>query len=78
MKSLYCPDCHSYLEGGCGDLVDCHCGWKQPEDPPFIPDIESITTKIDFLIQHLHNVLTEEELSKIDSYLLDTHYYIEE
>ena len=34
MKLLYCPDCGNYLEGGSGDLVDCHCGWKQPADEP--------------------------------------------
>lgn len=32
MKLLYCPDCGNYLEGGCGDLVDCSCGWRQPAD----------------------------------------------
>lgn len=34
MKKLYCPDCGEYLEGGSGDMVDCLCGWKQPEDQP--------------------------------------------
>lgn len=32
MKKLYCPECSAYLEGGSGDLVDCHCGWQQPAD----------------------------------------------
>lgn len=30
MPRLYCPECGSYLEGGTGELQDCHCGWKQP------------------------------------------------
>lgn len=34
MKKLYCPECSAYLEGGSGDLVDCHCGWKQPDSEP--------------------------------------------
>lgn len=78
MKSLYCPQCSSYLEGGSGDLVDCYCGWKQPEDPPFVPSVESVTEKVELLIQHLHDVLTPAELSKIDSYLLDEKYYLED
>lgn len=32
MKKLYCPECSAYLEGGSGELVDCHCGWQQPQD----------------------------------------------
>lgn len=32
MKLLYCPLCGEYLEGGSGDLVDCYCGWKQPQE----------------------------------------------
>lgn len=35
MKKLYCPDCGAYLEGGSGELVDCHCGWKQPVDAKY-------------------------------------------
>lgn len=34
MKLLYCPECSNYLEGGCGDLIDCSCGWRQPADEP--------------------------------------------
>lgn len=34
MKLLYCRDCGSYLMAGDGECHDCHCGWKQPEDPP--------------------------------------------
>lgn len=30
MPLLYCPECGEYLEGGNGELQDCHCGWKQP------------------------------------------------
>lgn len=30
MPRLYCPECGAYLEGGTGELQDCHCGWKQP------------------------------------------------
>lgn len=33
MKKLYCPECGNYLEGGDGDMHDCCCGWKQPEEP---------------------------------------------
>ena len=40
MKLLYCPDCGNYLEGGCGDLVDCSCGWRQPADEPEYADFE--------------------------------------
>ncbi|UTC25989.1 hypothetical protein [Phage vB_KsaM-C1] len=29
---LYCPECGAYLEGGDGELKDCLCGWKQPEN----------------------------------------------
>ena len=32
MKKLYCPECGNYLEGGDGDMQDCCCGWKQPEE----------------------------------------------
>lgn len=32
MKSLYCEECGEYLMAGSGSLVDCSCGWKQPED----------------------------------------------
>jgi hypothetical protein len=32
MKKLYCPECLAYLENGSGELMDCLCGWKQPED----------------------------------------------
>jgi len=32
MKKLYCPECGEYLEGGSGELVDCLCGWTQPDD----------------------------------------------
>lgn len=38
MKKLYCPECSAYLEGGSGDLVDCHCGWQQPDEPT--PELE--------------------------------------
>lgn len=41
MKKLYCPECGTYLEGGSGDMVDCPCGWKQPEDAPEQPAIPS-------------------------------------
>lgn len=30
LPRLYCPECGEYLEGGSGELQDCHCGWKQP------------------------------------------------
>lgn len=40
MKLLYCPDCGNYLEGGCGDLVDCSCGWRQPADEPEYAEFE--------------------------------------
>nr|DAH06152.1 MAG TPA: Trm112p-like protein [Bacteriophage sp.] len=30
LRRLYCPECGAYLEGGSGELQDCHCGWKQP------------------------------------------------
>lgn len=40
MKKLYCPECDAYLEGGSGDLVDCHCGWKQPADEPEYAEFE--------------------------------------
>ena len=32
MKKLYCPECGNYLEGGDGDMRDCCCGWRQPEE----------------------------------------------
>lgn len=32
MKRLYCPDCGEYLEGGNGEMKDCHCGFKQPDE----------------------------------------------
>ena len=32
MKKLYCPECGNYLEGGDGDMHDCCCGWKQPDE----------------------------------------------
>jgi len=32
MKKLYCPECLEYLESSSGELVDCICGWKQPEN----------------------------------------------
>ncbi|GAC1605796.1 MAG: hypothetical protein NVS3B3_04350 [Aquirhabdus sp.] len=32
-KSLYCPNCSEYLEGGDGECHDClHCGWQQPQE----------------------------------------------
>jgi len=31
MKLLYCPVCQNYLLAGDGELHDCCCGWKQPE-----------------------------------------------
>lgn len=34
MKKLYCPECNEYLEGGSGNLANCHCGWKQPDNQP--------------------------------------------
>ena len=32
LPKLYCPECGEYLEGGDGELKDCHCGWKQPDN----------------------------------------------
>ena len=32
MKKPDCPECGNYLEGGDGDMCDCCCGWKQPEE----------------------------------------------
>ena len=32
MNKLYCPECGNYLEGGDGDMRDCCCWWKQPEE----------------------------------------------
>ena len=32
MKRLYCPECGNYLGVGDGDMCDCCCGWKQPEE----------------------------------------------
>ena len=67
MKSLYCPLCSAYLEGGSGDLVDCHCGWKQPEDLPEPEDFnQEFYDKTMRLINHILEVLPQEELDKID------------
>jgi hypothetical protein len=68
MKSLYCPKCNSYLEGGSGDMVDCHCGWEQPEDAPEPEDFnQEFYGKTMRLLQHILEVLPQEEVDKIDN-----------
>lgn len=75
MKLLYCPDCGNYLEGGSGDLVDCHCGWKQPADEPeyaeFEPDwvsapgdtITDIMEENDWSLAHVADLLDMDDLT---------------
>jgi len=31
VELLYCPECNNYLEGGDGEMKNCHCGWEQPK-----------------------------------------------
>lgn len=75
MKLLYCPDCGNYLEGGSGDLVDCHCGWKQPADESeyaeFEPDwasapgdtISDIMEENDWSLAHVAGLLDMDDLT---------------
>lgn len=75
MKLLYCPDCGNYLEGGCGDLVDCSCGWRQPADEPecaeFEPDwasapgdtISDIMEENDWSIPYVKGLLDMDDLT---------------
>ena len=39
MKKLYCPEYGNYLEGD-GDMHDCCCGWKQPEETESSEEVE--------------------------------------
>ncbi len=77
MKLLYCPDCWNYLEGGCGDLVDCSCGWRQPADEPecdcaaFEPDwasapgdtLTDIMEENDWSLAHVADLLDMDDLT---------------
>ena len=76
MKKLYCPECSAYLEGGSGDLVDCHCGWQQPHDEScdcavFEPDLASapgdtltdIMEENDWSLAHVADLLDMDDLT---------------
>lgn len=69
MKSLYCPQCNEYLEGGSGDLVDCHCGWTQPadiEEPETIDINEEFRQKVLKLLNHIEDVSDDATWEAID------------
>lgn len=68
MKLLYCPLCGSYLEGGCGDMNDCYCGWKQPEDEPE-DHSQDFREKTIALLDHILEVLPQSEIDKISDKL---------
>ena len=77
MKKLYCPKCSSYLEGGSGDLVDCHCGWQQPQEEEswpsadFEPDwasspgdtLTDIMEENDWSLAHVADLLDMDDLT---------------
>ena len=76
MKKLYCPKCSAYLEGGSGELVDCHCGWQQPHDEScdcadFEPDwasapgdtITDIMEENDWSLAHVADLLDMDDLT---------------